>query len=110
MQMQIGIDGMHCASCSANVEKSLKSLVGVTNATVNLALEEAFVEYDERKLKQDAIFKSITDLGFKVRESLHLDEDEQIKKMHVARKRMTFSWIITAVVVILMVPHMFFGG
>jgi len=110
MQLQIGIDGMHCASCSSNVEKSLNSLPGVSSAAVNLALEEAFVDYDERKLKQEEIFKSITDLGFKVRESVHLDEDEQIKKMHIARKRMTFSWIITGIVVILMVPHMFFGG
>nr|MDK2851169.1 P-type Cu+ transporter [Candidatus Cloacimonadota bacterium] len=110
MQMQIGIDGMHCASCSANIEKGLKALPGVTTASVNLALEEAFVEYDESKLKQDDIFKCITDLGYKVRESVHLDEDEHIKKMHTARKRMIFSWIITAIVVVLMVPHMFFGS
>lgn len=108
MQLQIGIDGMHCASCSANVEKSVSALPGVSSAHVNLALEEAMVEFDERKVDQDKIFQSITALGFKVRESLHLGEDEQIAKMHIARKRMTFSWIITAIVVVLMVPHMFF--
>jgi Cu+-exporting ATPase len=88
MQVQIGIDGMHCASCSANVEKSVSALPGVTSAHVNLALEEAMVEFDERKLDQDKIFKSITALGFKVRDTLHLGEDEQISKMHVAKKRM----------------------
>jgi Cu+-exporting ATPase len=77
---------------------------------VNLALEEALVEYDERKVEKDAIFKSITDLGFKVRDSVHLGEDEQILKMHIARKRMTISWIITGVVLVLMIPHMAFGG
>ncbi|MCB5262000.1 MAG: heavy metal translocating P-type ATPase [Candidatus Cloacimonetes bacterium] len=114
MQVQIGIDGMHCASCSANVEKSVSALPGVTSAHVNLALEEAMVEFDERKLDQDKIFKSITALGFKVRDTLHLGEDEQISKMHVAKKRMTLSWIITAIVMVLMIPHMLphtvFGG
>lgn len=110
MQLQIGIDGMHCASCSANVEKSLKVLPGVVSAHVNLALEEAQVEYDERKLDQARIFKSITDLGFKVRDSVHLGEDEQIQKMQIARQRMSISWVITGLVLILMIPHMFLGS
>ncbi|MDD4034113.1 MAG: heavy metal translocating P-type ATPase [Candidatus Cloacimonetes bacterium] len=106
MQLQIGIDGMHCASCSANVEKALSALPGVRKANVNLALEEAMVEYDERKLEQDRIFASITALGFSVRETLHLGEDEQIRKMHQAQQRMSISWIITGLVIVFMVPHM----
>jgi Cu+-exporting ATPase len=106
MQLQIGIDGMHCASCSANVEKALSALPGVNKAHVNLALEEAMVEYDERKLKQDRIFASITSLGFSVRETLHLGEDEHIRKMHEAFRRMLISWVITAMVIVFMIPHM----
>ena len=106
MQLQIGIDGMHCASCSANVEKALNALPGVSKAHVNLALEEAMVEYDERKLKQDNIFTSITSLGFSVRDTLHLGEDEHIRKMHEAFRRMSISWVITILVVIFMIPHM----
>ncbi|MCB5234479.1 MAG: heavy metal translocating P-type ATPase [Candidatus Cloacimonetes bacterium] len=109
MQIQIGIDGMHCASCSANVERNLKDLKGISTAHVNLALEEAMVEFDERKVNKDEIFKSITDLGFSIRESVHLGEDEQIKKMHEARRGMTFSWIITAIVMVFMIPHMIPG-
>jgi Cu+-exporting ATPase len=39
----VGIEGMTCASCSARVEKVLKQLPGVTDATVNLATEIATV-------------------------------------------------------------------
>jgi Cu+-exporting ATPase len=39
----VSIDGMTCASCSARVEKVLKQLPGVTDATVNLATEIATV-------------------------------------------------------------------
>ena len=39
----VGIDGMTCASCATRVEKILKQLPGVTDATVNLATETATI-------------------------------------------------------------------
>jgi len=42
-QLTVGIEGMTCASCSARVEKVLKQLPGVTDATVNLATETATI-------------------------------------------------------------------
>jgi P-type Cu+ transporter len=41
--LTVGIQGMTCASCSARVEKVLKQLPGVTDATVNLATEVATI-------------------------------------------------------------------
>jgi Cu+-exporting ATPase len=41
--LSVAIHGMTCASCSARVEKVLKQLPGVTDATVNLATETATV-------------------------------------------------------------------
>jgi Cu+-exporting ATPase len=41
--LAVGIQGMTCASCSARVEKVLKQLPGVTDATVNLATETATI-------------------------------------------------------------------
>jgi len=41
------IEGMHCASCAVNIEKSLKKTKGVKEASVNYALAKASVEYDE---------------------------------------------------------------
>ena len=38
------IEGMTCASCVARVERSLRSVAGVTEATVNLATESATVQ------------------------------------------------------------------
>ena len=40
------IKGMHCASCAVRIEGALKELPDVKNASVNYALEEAFVESD----------------------------------------------------------------
>ena len=43
--MDIGIGGMTCASCVSRVEKALKKVPGVTDATVNLATESARVAF-----------------------------------------------------------------
>ena len=41
---ELTIDGMTCASCVARVERALKTVPGVSAATVNLATESAHVE------------------------------------------------------------------
>lgn len=40
------VEGMTCASCVRRVEKTLKKVPGVTDASVNLALNEATVTYE----------------------------------------------------------------
>jgi Cu+-exporting ATPase len=43
--LDLGIDGMTCASCVMRVEKALKKVPGVQQASVNLATESARVRY-----------------------------------------------------------------
>ncbi|MBK9715191.1 MAG: copper-translocating P-type ATPase [Kouleothrix sp.] len=44
-QVELPITGMTCASCSARVEKALRKVPGVLDASVNLASEQASVTY-----------------------------------------------------------------
>ncbi len=60
------IGGMHCTGCSSAVEKAVKRLEGVVTASVNLAAEKAFVEYDPSQLSVDHISQSISDAGYEV--------------------------------------------
>ena len=105
-QLNLGIDGMHCAACSARVEKAISSLKGVISASVNLGLEEASLEYDDRYLKVEDIVKTIESLGYSVRESIILTEDEQIQKVQIARKNMIQMWIIAIIVMAIMLIMM----
>ena len=41
------IQGMHCAACAVTIEKALKKVPGVKNASVSLMSEKAMVEYEE---------------------------------------------------------------
>ncbi len=108
-KITIGIEGMHCASCSARAEKALSQLKGVSEANVNLALEEAYIVYDDKQLTLADFKQAIEKLGFKVKETEEDKESEQIRQMQVAKKKMGLSWLITALVLLLMIPDMVLG-
>ncbi len=108
-KITLGIEGMHCASCSARAEKALSQLKGVNAANVNLALEEAYIVYDDKQLTLADFKQAIEKLGFKVKETEADKESEQIRQMQVAKKKMGLSWLITALVLLLMIPDMVLG-
>ena len=69
--LSVGIEGMTCASCAARVEKVLRQLPGVTDATVNLATETATVSGDT---DMASVQRAIEKAGFSVpAESCTLD-------------------------------------
>lgn len=59
------IGGMHCAACSSALERRLNKQEGI-KASVNLALEEASIEYDDRKYDLGMIAKIIEKTGFEM--------------------------------------------
>ncbi|MDO8583029.1 MAG: heavy metal-associated domain-containing protein [bacterium] len=58
------IEGMHCTSCSLNIDFSLEDL-GVKSAKTNYARQETEVEFDEEKVTAAKIIKSIENIGYK---------------------------------------------
>jgi Cu+-exporting ATPase len=72
--LTIGVGGMTCASCVARVERALKKVPGVDNATVNLATEKATVSYDCDIAPVDTLMVAIEAAGYDaLRESVVLD-------------------------------------
>ncbi|HLC85673.1 MAG TPA: heavy metal translocating P-type ATPase [Candidatus Nanoarchaeia archaeon] len=65
----LDVSGMHCASCALTIEKKLKKETGVKTASVNYATEKATVEYDQEKISEEKIEKTIRDTGYDVSES-----------------------------------------
>ena len=58
------VKGMHCASCSAIIEKTLKKTEGVHFAEVNYGTETAKVSFDEQKTNPQVFSKKIEHLGY----------------------------------------------
>ena len=63
MKASYDITGMSCASCSASVERAMKSL-GAENVSVNLLSGVMKVEYDERKFSDSDIRNAVKGAGF----------------------------------------------
>ena len=63
-KVSLALTGMHCASCSALIEKSLSKLAGVHKASVNLATDGATVEFDPAAVSVDDIIKTIKAAGY----------------------------------------------
>ena len=71
--VNIGITGMTCAACSTRIEKSLNKMDGV-EAQVNLAMENAKIQYNQDQVKSSDIQERISKLGYDVlKETLELD-------------------------------------
>lgn len=60
------IQGMHCASCVIRNEESLKDIPGVTDASVNYAMENATVTFDETKVNEHDLHREIEKNGYTV--------------------------------------------
>lgn len=64
----LNIRGMTCAACAQRIEKTVRKLSGINQATVNLASEKLFVEYDNESLDLSAIKAAVTKIGYEVAE------------------------------------------
>lgn len=64
MIQNLPVEGMTCAACVARVEKSLKKIGGVSNATVNLAAETVRLEYDVEQVSLESIAQSLHESGY----------------------------------------------
>ena len=49
----LAIDGMTCSACSNGLEKYLNKQEGIKEASVNLVMANALVEYNENILNQE---------------------------------------------------------
>ncbi len=65
--LDIGIGGMTCASCVARVEKALKRVPGVQDASVNLATESARVAYAPSEQMEARLRRAVRDAGYEPR-------------------------------------------
>lgn len=60
----LSIDGMTCSACSNGLEKYLNKQNGIINASVNLVMANATIDYDENILNKEKIEKYVKQAGF----------------------------------------------
>ena len=61
---RIAIEGMHCANCSALIEKMVGRMDGVGSCEVNLAANNGTVTYDSDVTSMAQVVQTIVELGY----------------------------------------------
>ncbi|HLZ55941.1 MAG TPA: heavy metal translocating P-type ATPase, partial [Ktedonosporobacter sp.] len=64
-QAQLALEGMTCAACAMRIEKGLKKVPGVKDASVNLATEQATVLYDATLTGIEQMVQKVEAVGYK---------------------------------------------
>ena len=101
---RIGIRGMHCAACVAKVERALSQTPGVLRASVNLASEEALVEYRSAQVGLPGLGAAVASSGFEMVERGEAAEEE-VERQHRddylrLKRKLVVSALLTVVILL----------
>jgi Cu+-exporting ATPase len=111
-QRTFAIEDMTCASCAQTVEKAVSKLVGVEQASVNLATEKMVVAYDPSMLNTADITKAVTAAGYGAVEQTdrveNVDQDREKKQKHIEEmwRRFWLSAVFTVPLLYIAMGHM----
>lgn len=78
------VKGMHCASCSAVIEKTFKKVDGVHSVEVNYGTEKAKVSFDPAKTNPHVLSKHIEPLGYSLDVPMTASEMGMSESEHAA--------------------------
>jgi Cu+-exporting ATPase len=117
-RVTFAVTGMTCATCALRIEKGLKNVAGVSQASVNLATERATVEYDPGVIEDGRFERLIRDLGYDaVIEASHdtdsgalsdsTDKEKELRQREIRKLRLSF--IVSAILSFPLLAAMFAG-
>ncbi|MGM0770415.1 MAG: heavy metal translocating P-type ATPase, partial [Halobacteriota archaeon] len=89
-EVNFDVGGMTCAACAANIERALKKLDGVSNASVNFPMSSAHAEYDSSKVSIADMLKAIEDIGYTAsvkKEGSPVDREQASRDLEITRQR-----------------------
>ncbi len=106
IRRDFGIRGMHCASCVNVIEKSLKKIDGVKEATVNLAAETACVICDS-KIPEKQIKEAVKKVGYEA--VFNVSEEERAANKKKELKNLKIKVIVGGIISSLLIYGSFPG-
>ena len=66
MKKTVDIEGMHCAGCTAAVQKAIENVDGVLSASVQITTEQAAIKWEGEDFPMEEITKAIENAGYRV--------------------------------------------
>ena len=103
----LSIDGMTCSACSSGLEKFLNKQNGIYDASVNLVMANATINYDESLLDIEKLNEFVSKAGFKsLGEFKEINEERNTK---IKLIDLVFSTILFVGIMYFTMKHMFMG-
>lgn len=101
------IQGMHCASCAANIERNVSKIKNVKNVSVNFAASKLYADVEDESANKE-ILRIVDSIGYKISDTSKkkvkpVDESESWKK------KMILAWVFTIPLAIIMLSSRLFG-
>ena len=110
------IGGMHCAACSASIEKVMNRQEAVSSASVNLTTEKMDIVYDESRLSPRDICTLVDGIGFTAEEYVSdearraetrkREESEKQRELMGAKRRVTAAVCFSVPLLYVSMGHM----
>ncbi|MBA2175659.1 copper-translocating P-type ATPase [Halobacillus locisalis] len=86
-QVELDIHGMTCSACSSRIQKVLNKMEGIDQATINLATEAGFVEYEPSLVSVDDIIAKVEKLGYNAVIKQDREEQKDYKEEEIKKKK-----------------------
>ena len=111
MRKTLPVIGMACSACSANVENKLRSIAGISEATVNLVGRTALIDYDPAQVSLDEIKQEISDIGY----DLVIDEEQSVEQLEaisfkLLKRKTLLAWLFSILIMCLSMGWVNVGG
>lgn len=106
--LTLKLRGMSCASCAKRIEKTILSVTGISECSVNFGAEQAVVKYNPRKTNLKQIQSAVEEAGYSAYsledEGMMTGEDDAQKAVRLAELRnLKIKLAVAAVISILLV-------
>lgn len=63
-KIKLTIEGMHCASCASNIERSIRKVSGVKEVSISLMLKKGNIEAED-SVSEEELKKAVARAGYK---------------------------------------------
>ena len=101
------ISGMHCAACSAAVDRVMKRLEGVDQCEVNLITEKMTVSYDPKKVSFEDFKRVIEKAGFGISKA---DSEKPVSKAEKKPISLIIAGVLSAILLYVSMGQMFYSN
>jgi len=113
--VDLPIAGMTCANCAMTIERTLKRMDGVLDATVSYASEAAHVRYLPTAVTRSDMARRIDEIGYKVIEAQagagEAEEDAELRarnaELNDRKRRLIVGIVLSSIIMVLSMGHDF---